>query len=126
YHFIFCRSCDGAPLTQSEMSSSAQPLHCWETEEFTVLRTCFLCRDYQMKTEAQCIFSGFVEELKCNTSGLIEYRSCRSAAAEELKFWKFEGAMLTFSTLFAVLVMFRQRTLDRRAEYKVQQQIQGI
>ncbi|MGH0171974.1 UNVERIFIED_CONTAM: hypothetical protein FKN15_065983, partial [Acipenser sinensis] len=54
------------------------------------------------------------------------YFSCRSATEEELKFWKFEGSMLSFGTVFAILVLFRQRTLDRRAEYKVLQQIEAI
>ncbi|XP_066567445.1 protein JTB [Amia ocellicauda] len=120
------RSCEGAPLKQKDLFKATQPPPCWVTEEFTVQQDCSPCSEYQKKTEAQCVSSGLIEQLKCNKSGHVEYRSCRSAAAEELKFWKFEGAMLAFSTVFAILVMLRQRKLDRRAEYKVRQQIQGI
>ncbi|KAK6494584.1 protein JTB-like [Huso huso] len=119
--------CEGAPFKQEDgITSNAERQSCWEIEEFTVQQECTRCDDYTKKTESECTFSGFVEKINCNHSGRVEYRSCRSATEEELKFWKFEGSMLSFGTVFAILVLFRQHTLDRRAEYKVLQQIEAI
>lgn len=52
--------------------------------------------------------------------------SCRSAVMEEHLFWKFEAAMLALTALFAVLVVVRQRWLDRLASEKVRRQIESI
>ena len=45
---------------------------------------------------------------------------------EEHLFWKFEAAMLGLTVLFAVLVVIRQRWLDRIASEKVRRQIEYI
>ncbi|MEQ2161785.1 hypothetical protein GOODEAATRI_013066, partial [Goodea atripinnis] len=52
--------------------------------------------------------------------------SCRSALMEEHLFWKFEAAMLALMVVFAVLVVIRQRWLDRLASEKVRRQIESI
>ncbi len=52
--------------------------------------------------------------------------SCRSTKMEEHLFWKFEGAMLAFTVVFAILVVARQRSLDRQASDKVRRQIESI
>ncbi|KAG9345324.1 hypothetical protein JZ751_009870 [Albula glossodonta] len=44
--------------------------------------------------------------------------SCRSAEMEEHRFWKFEGTMLGLTVVFALLVVTRQRALDRLASEK--------
>ncbi|XP_039614968.1 protein JTB-like [Polypterus senegalus] len=117
----------GAPAKQREYKYTSAQLSrpCWETEEFTVQQECFECSDYQKKTELECKISGFVEKIKCKL-GQDEYRNCRSVSAEELKFWKFEGCVLSLGMIFAFIVLIRQRALDRRAENKVRRQIEGI
>lgn len=45
---------------------------------------------------------------------------------EEHLFWKFEAAMLAMTVVFAVLVVIRQRWLDRLASEKVRRQIESI
>lgn len=52
--------------------------------------------------------------------------SCRSAVMEEHLFWKFEAAMLALTALFGILVVVRQRWLDRLASEKVRRQIESI
>lgn len=52
--------------------------------------------------------------------------SCRSTVMEEHLFWKFEAAMLALTALFGVLVVVRQRWLDRLASEKVRRQIESI
>lgn len=45
---------------------------------------------------------------------------------EEHLFWKFEAAMLGLAVVFALLVIGRQRSLDRQASEKVRRQIESI
>lgn len=52
--------------------------------------------------------------------------SCRSAVMEEHLFWKFEAAMLAVMAGLAVVVVVRQRWLDRLASEKVRRQIESI
>lgn len=52
--------------------------------------------------------------------------SCRSVAMEEVKFWKFEGIVVLVGVIFAIIVTYRQRTLDRHAEQKVRRQLEEI
>lgn len=52
--------------------------------------------------------------------------SCRSTLMEEHLFWKFEAAMLALMAVFAILVVVRQRWLDRLASEKVRRQIESI
>ena len=52
--------------------------------------------------------------------------SCRSAVMEAHVFWRFVGTMMCVATVFAVLVVCRQRVLDRKALEKVRKQIESI
>lgn len=52
--------------------------------------------------------------------------SCRSAVMEARAFWRFEGAMIGVAVIFALLVVCRQRVLDRKALEKVRKQIESI
>lgn len=52
--------------------------------------------------------------------------SCRSTVMEEHLFWKFEAAMLALTAVFGILVVVRQRWLDRLASEKVRRQIESI
>lgn len=45
---------------------------------------------------------------------------------EERRFWKFEALMLALALLFGVLVVARQRWLDRLVSEKVRRQIESI
>lgn len=53
-------------------------------------------------------------------------RSCRSAVLEAHVFWRFVGTMMCVAAVFAVLVVCRQRVLDRKALEKVRKQIESI
>ncbi|XP_072440876.1 protein JTB-like [Chiloscyllium punctatum] len=120
--FISFRACDAVPLqSERNATSISQSRPCWEKEEFSIIRECTPCHDYEKTVHVECTSTGFVEEVKCVTDQ--RYRSCRSVEMEELKFWKFEGIMVLLGVIFAIIVMFRQRTLDRRAEQKVQRQL---
>lgn len=45
---------------------------------------------------------------------------------EEHRFWKFEGIMLALALSFGILVVARQRRLDRLVSEKVRRQIESI
>lgn len=57
---------------------------------------------------------------------LLRPHSCRSTVMEEHRFWKFEAIMLALALLFGVLVVARQRWLDRLVSEKVRRQIESI
>uniref|UniRef100_A0A803TQG9 Protein JTB n=1 Tax=Anolis carolinensis TaxID=28377 RepID=A0A803TQG9_ANOCA len=78
------------------------------------------------KTMPECGATGFVEQINCSASKKGEFKSCRSAAMESRLFWRFEGAMLGAAASFALLVVCRQRLLDRKALEKVRKQIESI
>ncbi|XP_034016716.1 protein JTB isoform X2 [Thalassophryne amazonica] len=98
---------------------------CWLVEEFVVTMECSRCNAFQT-TRAECEQTGYVEKINCSKSNRDMYKSCRSAVMEEHLFWKFEAAMLALTALFAVLVVIRQRSLDRLASEKVRRQIESI
>ncbi|KAF5908611.1 potassium voltage-gated channel subfamily KQT member 4 isoform X1, partial [Clarias magur] len=99
---------------------------CWQMEEFVVATECTLCSAFQTKTVMACSQTGYVERINCTKSNKDEYKSCRSAVMEEHLFWKFEGAVLGLTVLFALVVIGRQRSLDRQASEKVRRQIESI
>ncbi|KAL2080301.1 hypothetical protein ACEWY4_024094 [Coilia grayii] len=101
-------------------------LPCWQIEEFVVATECRHCRDFEAKTLAVCSLTGYVEQINCTKSNKGEYKSCRSSLMEEHLFWQFEGAMLGLTVLFALVVVARQRSLDRLASEKVRRQIESI
>ncbi|XP_067328399.1 protein JTB [Anolis sagrei] len=99
---------------------------CWRTGDFVVTLQCAPCTSFQSKTMPECGATGFVEQINCSASKKGEFKSCRSAAMEARLFWKFEGAMLGAAAAFALLVVCRQRLLDRKALEKVRKQIESI
>ncbi|XP_013889951.1 protein JTB [Austrofundulus limnaeus] len=119
----------GASLRNEEKTTAAlKPAvtPCWLTEEFVVSEPCVRCNDFISKTQLACRQTGYIERVSCTKSNKEEYKSCRSALMEEHLFWKFEAAMLALTALFAVLVVIRQRQLDRLASEKVRRQIESI
>uniref|UniRef100_A0A8C8RG86 Protein JTB n=1 Tax=Pelusios castaneus TaxID=367368 RepID=A0A8C8RG86_9SAUR len=113
----------------SEAKRSVSPVVatlCWQVEDFVVVQECAQCMAFQTKTIPECSTTGFIEQIKCVTSKKEEYKSCRSAATEAHSFWKFEGAMICVAVVFALLVMCRQRVLDRKAREKVRKQMESI
>ncbi|XP_073493698.1 protein JTB [Phyllobates terribilis] len=99
---------------------------CWQTEEYTISRECYSCNQFEAKTLGQCSITGFVEQVSCTTSDKSEYKSCRSAPMEKRVFWQFVGVMLAGTVALSLLVISRQRMLDRRALEKVRKQIESI
>ncbi|XP_061300242.1 protein JTB [Pezoporus flaviventris] len=99
---------------------------CWRVEEFVVAQECGPCSGFQMKTVPECSPTGFVERINCAGSKRAEYKSCRSALLDARSFWRFVGSMLGLSGLAALLVLSRQRLLDRRALEKVRKQLEAI
>ncbi|XP_028649941.1 protein JTB [Erpetoichthys calabaricus] len=109
---------------KSEMEAASTP--CWQVEEFVVSKECAQCTPYESKSSSACSMTGYVETIRCPKSKRDEYKSCRSAVMEEHLFWKFEGSMVGLTVIFAVVVVFRQRALDRLASEKVRKQIESI
>ncbi|XP_071778386.1 protein JTB isoform X1 [Centroberyx gerrardi] len=118
----------GAALLSEEKTSAGRPLvaPCWLGEEFVVTAECAHCSAFQAKSWAACGQTGYIERVNCTKSNKDEYKSCRSTVMEEHLFWKFEAAMLGLSVLFALVVVARQRSLDRLASEKVRRQIESI
>uniref|UniRef100_A0A8K9XRB9 Protein JTB n=1 Tax=Oncorhynchus mykiss TaxID=8022 RepID=A0A8K9XRB9_ONCMY len=83
-------------------------------------------KEKNTKSWAACIQTGYAERINCTKSNKDEYKSCRSTLMEEHLFWKFEGATLGLTILFALIVVARQRSLDRLASEKVRRQIESI
>ncbi|XP_062846712.1 protein JTB [Trichomycterus rosablanca] len=104
----------------------AASMPCWQVEEFVVATECTACYGIEMKSLAACSQTGYVEKINCTKSNKEEYKSCRSAVMEENLFWKFVGTMLGLTVFFALVVIARQRTLDRQASDKVRRQIESI
>ncbi|XP_028820099.1 protein JTB isoform X2 [Denticeps clupeoides] len=110
-------------VKSSVMKPSATP--CWQTEEFIVASECTQCSAF-WTAQTACSYTGYVEQINCTKSNREEFKSCRSALMEEHLFWKFEGAMLGLTMVFALLVVARQRSLDQQASEKVRRQIESI
>ncbi|KAH1180073.1 protein JTB [Mauremys mutica] len=113
----------------SEARRSVSPLvatPCWQAEDFVVVQDCAPCTIFQAKTMPECSTTSFIEQISCAVSKKEEYKSCRSVVTEAHSFWKFEGAMICVAVVFALLVMCRQRVLDRKALEKVRKQIESI
>ncbi|XP_027891738.1 protein JTB isoform X1 [Xiphophorus couchianus] len=118
----------GAALLSEEKTTAGKPVvaPCWLLENFVVLEECNSCTDFNTKTQTVCRETGYVELVNCTKTSRQEYKSCRSALMEDHLFWKFEAAMLALTVVFAVLVVIRQRWLDRLASEKVRRQIESI
>lgn len=99
---------------------------CWHVEEFVVSDECKPCDELQSKIRPECMPTGSVEKVNCPRSKREEYKSCRSIEMEKRIFWKFVGGMMGASVAFALVVLYRQRTLDGRALEKVRKQIESI
>ncbi|XP_072284321.1 protein JTB [Pyxicephalus adspersus] len=99
---------------------------CWRTEEFTISRDCYGCNQFEAKTVGQCGVTGYIEQVNCIQSNKVEYKSCRSVAMEKKVFWQFVGMMMAAAVVMSLVVVLRQRTLDRRALEKVRKQIESI
>ncbi|NWS65117.1 JTB protein, partial [Chunga burmeisteri] len=99
---------------------------CWRVEDFVVAQECTRCSSFQAKTIPECSPTGFIEKINCATSKTDAFKSCRSAVMEAHVFWRFVGTMMCVATVFAVLVVCRQRVLDRKALEKVRKQIESI
>ncbi|XP_061752617.1 protein JTB-like isoform X2 [Nerophis ophidion] len=117
----------GAALLAEDKTAAVRTLvaPCWLLEEFVVTSECSQCGAFQT-SRAACGQTGYVERVNCTKSNKDDYKSCRSAAMEEHSFWKFEAAMLAVTSLSAVVVVARQRWLDRLASEKVRRQIESI
>ncbi|NXK26320.1 JTB protein, partial [Arenaria interpres] len=99
---------------------------CWRVEDFVVTQECARCSGFEVKTVPECDPTGFIEKISCATSQKEEVKSCRSAVLEAHVFWRFVGTMMCVAVVFAVLVVCRQRVLDRKALEKVRKQIESI
>nr|XP_033780768.1 protein JTB [Geotrypetes seraphini]XP_033780769.1 protein JTB [Geotrypetes seraphini]XP_033780770.1 protein JTB [Geotrypetes seraphini]XP_033780771.1 protein JTB [Geotrypetes seraphini] len=124
-HMRFAKGSVSDDKMQSE-SMVVAPTQCWRDEEYVVSKECALCTSFESKTIEECRTTNFIEKINCVHSKREETRSCRSALMERHAFWNFVGSMIGASFLFALVVVFRQRTLDRRALEKVRKQIESI
>ncbi|XP_059900023.1 protein JTB isoform X1 [Gadus macrocephalus] len=104
-------------------TTRASDAPCWQLEDFVVTVECSQC---STKPWAACEQTGYVETVNCSKSNREEYKSCRSALMEEVLFWRMEGVVLGLMVLLALVVVGRQRSLDRLASEKVRRQIESI
>ncbi|ROL48669.1 Protein JTB [Anabarilius grahami] len=120
----------GAALLSDEKATvsvtKAVSAPCWQLEEFVVAKECSACEGFHSKSVPACSQTGFVETINCTKSNREEFKSCRSTKMEDRLFWKFEGTMLALTVVFAIVVVARQRSLDRKASDKVRRQIESI
>ncbi|KAL7382518.1 hypothetical protein ABVT39_023648 [Epinephelus coioides] len=118
----------GAALLSEEKTTAVKQVvaPCWLLEEFVVTVECSPCNAFQTRSWSSCTLTGYVERVNCTKTNRDEYKSCRSTVMEEHLFWKFEAAMLALTAIFAILVVVRQRWLDRLASEKVRRQIESI
>ncbi|KAM9214854.1 LOW QUALITY PROTEIN: uncharacterized protein RG961_012575 [Leptosomus discolor] len=107
----------GEPVTATQ---------CWRVEDYVVVQECARCSGFQTVSAAECRPTGFIEQVSCATSKREEFKRCRSAVMEARVFWRFVGTMMGVAAVFAVLVVCRQRVLDRKALEKVRKQIESI
>uniref|UniRef100_A0A8C3JFI6 Protein JTB n=1 Tax=Calidris pygmaea TaxID=425635 RepID=A0A8C3JFI6_9CHAR len=122
-------SCRLGRCSAAALSSTASPVAttpCWRVEDFVVTQECARCSGFEAKTVLECHPTGFIEKISCATSKKEEVKSCRSAVLEAHVFWRFVGTMMCVAVVFAVLVVCRQRVLDRKALEKVRKQIESI
>ncbi|NWU92646.1 JTB protein, partial [Upupa epops] len=99
---------------------------CWRVEDYVVVQECTRCTSFQAKSMTECEPTGFVEKITCATSKRDDFKRCRSAVMEAQVFWKFVCTMMSITAIFVVLVVCRQRVLDRQALEKVRKQIESI
>ncbi|XP_029437090.1 protein JTB [Rhinatrema bivittatum] len=124
---VTIRSAKGSMSNDEKQSDSVVvTTPCWLVEEFVVSQECTMCTSFDTKTIKKCSTTGFIEKINCAKSKREETRSCRSAVMEKHSFWKFVGGTIGASFVLALVVVFRQRTLDRRALEKVRKQIESI
>ncbi|XP_064331399.1 protein JTB isoform X1 [Phalacrocorax carbo] len=124
---LVCGLCPA--MAASDERRSASPVavtQCWRVEDFVVAQECTRCSSFQAKTIVECSHTGFIEIITCAASSREEYKSCHSAVMEAHVFWRFVGTMMCVAAVFAVLVVCRQRVLDRKALEKVRKQIESI
>lgn len=107
----------------SELVPGVSP--CWQMEEFKVQEECSPCNTIQSKWWAACRSTGYIEKIVCVKSNKTDYKSCHSAVREESLFWQFEAVMMSLTVLFALVVIKRQRVLDRRTSERVRKQIES-
>ncbi|KAM6112407.1 protein JTB [Phoenicopterus ruber ruber] len=126
---LACGLRPAAAMAASDERRSTSPVPatpCWRVEDFVVAQECSRCSSFQARTTPQCGPTGFVEKINCAGSKREEFKSCRSAVMEAHVFWRFVGTMMCVAAVFAVLVVCRQRVLDRKALEKVRKQIESI
>ncbi|XP_071987777.1 protein JTB [Engystomops pustulosus] len=125
-HCVMLSSASQDQMLVGDPDPPAMSTPCWQTEEYTTSKDCYSCTQFESKTLSQCTVTGFIEQVTCTSSSKSEYKSCRSTPMEKRVFWQFVGAMLGGSVLLSLLVISRQRMLDRRALEKVRKQIESI
>lgn len=118
----------GAALLSTDRDSAENTPSppCWRLEAFVVTTGCQQCDAFQTRSWSACGPTGYVERVNCTRSNKDEIKSCRSTVMEEHRFWKFEGIMLALALVFGILVVARQRWLDRLVSEKVRRQIESI
>lgn len=117
----------GASLLSDEKTPATRASNapCWQLEDFVVTVECSQCTAF-FTAWSVCEQTGYVEKVNCTKSNREDYKSCRSAVMEDQRFWKFEAVVFGLTVLLALVVVARQRSLDRLASEKVRRQIESI
>lgn len=89
-----------------------------------VLGECTPCIEQQKRWQVeQCGETGLHKKFRCK-DGKEEFFSCsRAKSVEERQFWMFEGIVFTIGLLSYIIVIMRQRKLDREALQRIRRQV---
>lgn len=98
---------------------------CWVRESYEVIKDCHPCTAFEIASKSQgvCVHTHNKEVLKC-LSGEIVTRSCdRVAWLDEKHFWSFQISLTVLGCLASAISFLRQKSLNRRAMLKIQNQL---
>uniref|UniRef100_A0A1Q3FDK4 Protein JTB n=1 Tax=Culex tarsalis TaxID=7177 RepID=A0A1Q3FDK4_CULTA len=98
--------------------------YCWR-ESYEVIKDCHPCTAFEIASKSQgvCVHTHNKEVLKC-LSGEIVTRSCdRVAWLDEKHFWSFQISLTIVGCLATAVSFLRQKSLNRRAMLKIQNQL---
>ncbi|KAF3833416.1 hypothetical protein F7725_024620 [Dissostichus mawsoni] len=116
WSLVSLRVFGAALLSEEKTTVKQQSAPCWLLEDFVVTAECSPCTAFQD-----------------HVLGVLRADGLRGASqlhqiqqGRERLFWRFEASMLVLTLSSSVVVVLRQRLLDRLASEKVRRQIESI
>jgi len=111
----------GAPVSNNETKQ------CWENDNSEILEECQKCTTFEIKVQDYCQKTGYREKVKCVFEKIAPkelYHSCPKVTwLEERNFWTFQSLSMFFGGASYLVVIWRQKRLDKLLIDKVHKQI---